>query len=169
MLCGSGIRSLTKCSFIERLFCSIVHIQRSGFSSSHVQMWELGHKEGRALKNWFFQTMVLVENSWRSLGLQGDQTSQSQRKSTLNIHWKDNAEVEAPVLWPHDAKSQLTGKDTDAGEDWRQEEKGMTEDEMVGWHYQLNGHEFEQTPGESEGQGRVVCCSSWGHQELDTT
>ena len=68
------------------------------------------------------------------------------------------------LMWRTD-----TGKDPDAGEDWRQEEKGMTEDKMVGWHHQLNGHDFEQALGDGEGQGRVVCCSSWGHQELDTT
>ena len=66
-------------------------------------------------------------------------------------------------------KSQLIGKDLDAGKDLWQEEKGVTEDEMVGWHHQINGHEFDQTPGDSEGQGSLVCCSPWGHEELDTT
>ena len=66
-------------------------------------------------------------------------------------------------------KSQLIGKDPDAGKDLRQEEKGMTEDEMVGWHHHLSGHEFEQTPGDSEGQGSQVCCSPWGHKESDMT
>ena len=73
-----------------------------------------------------------------------------------------------PILWPPDAKSWLTGKDPDAGKDWGREEKGMTEDEMVGWHHWLNGYEFEQTLGDNEGQGTLVCCSSWGHKELDT-
>ena len=73
-----------------------------------------------------------------------------------------------PILWPPDVKSQLTGKDPDARKDWGQEEKGMTQDEMVGWHHQLNGHKSEQTPGDSEGQGSLVCCSSWGHKEMDT-
>ena len=82
---------------------------------------------------------------------------------------RTDAEAEAPILWPPDAKSQLTGKDPDAGKDWRQEEKGMTEDEMVGWHHRLNGHEFEQTLEDSEGQGSLVCCSPWGGKELDTT
>ena len=72
-------------------------------------------------------------------------------------------------LWPPDAKSQLTGKDPDAGKDWRQEEKGMTEDEIVEWHHWLNGYKFEQTLGDSEGQRSLVCCSPWGHKELDTT
>ena len=82
---------------------------------------------------------------------------------------RTNAEAEAPILQPPDAKSQLIGKDPDAGKDWRQEEKWMTEDEMVGWHHQLNGHEFEKTLGDSEGQGGLACCSSWGHKELDMT
>ena len=82
---------------------------------------------------------------------------------------RTDAEVETPILWPPDAKSWLIWKDPDAGKDWGQEEKGMTVDEMVGWHHWLNGHEFEQTPGNSEGQGRLVCCSPWGCKELDMT
>ena len=77
--------------------------------------------------------------------------------------------VEAPRLWPPDAKNWLTGKDPDAGKDRRQEEKRMTEDEMVGWHYQLDGHEFEQALGVGDGHGSLECCSSWGHKESDTT
>ena len=73
------------------------------------------------------------------------------------------------MLWPPGAKSQLTGKDPDAGEDWWQKEKGTTEDEMVGWHHQLNEHESEQIPGDSEGQGSLACCSPWGSKESDTT
>ena len=82
---------------------------------------------------------------------------------------RTDAEAEAPVLWPPVVKNWLTGKDPDAGKDWGQEEKGMTEDEMIGWHHWLNGHEFEQTPGDSEGQGSLVCCSPWGCKELDMT
>ena len=79
------------------------------------------------------------------------------------------AESEAPILWPSDVKSRLIRKDPDAGKDWRQEEKETTEDEMVGWHHQLNGHEFEQAPGDAEGQGSLVCCSPWDQKESDTT
>ena len=75
----------------------------------------------------------------------------------------------APKLWPPDVKNRLIGKDTDAGKDWRQEKKRVIEDEMVGWHHQLHGHEFGQTQEHSEGQGSLACCSSWGHKELDTT
>ena len=82
---------------------------------------------------------------------------------------RTDAEAEAPILWPPDMKNWLIGKDPDAGKDWRQKEKGMTEDEMVGWHHWLKRHEFEWAPGVGEGQGRLVCCSPWGHKELDMT
>ena len=82
---------------------------------------------------------------------------------------KTDAEAEAPKHWPPDAKIWFIWKDPDAGKDWRQEEKGMTEDETVGWHHQLNGHEFEQALGDGDGQGTLVCCSPWGHKESDTT
>ena len=78
-----------------------------------------------------------------------------------------DAEAEAPVLWPPDAKNWLTGKHPDARKDWRQEEKGMTEDEMVGWQHRLNRHEFEQAPGVGDGQGNQACCSPWGRKESD--
>ena len=105
------------------------------------------------------------EDSWESLGLQRDPSSPSQRKSVLNIHWRTDAEAETPILWPPDAKSQFIVKDPDAGKNWRQEEKGMTDGEMVGWHHWL---EFEQALGDGEGQGNLACCSPWGHKEWDT-
>ena len=82
---------------------------------------------------------------------------------------RTDAETEAPILWSPDAKNRLTGKDPDAGKDWGQEEKGVTEDKMVGWHNWRNAHELEQALGDSEGQGSLVCYSPWGHKELDTT
>ena len=82
---------------------------------------------------------------------------------------RTDVEAETPILWPPDAKSWLIWKDPDAGKDWRQEEKGMTEDETVGWHHRLNGHESEWTPGAGDGQGGLACCSPWGHKESDTT
>ena len=80
-----------------------------------------------------------------------------------------DAEAEAPILWPPAAKSWLVRKDSDAGKEWRQEKKGMTEDKMAEWHHWLNGHEFEQASGDGEGQGSLACCSPWGHKESDTT
>ena len=109
------------------------------------------------------------EDSWEFLGLQGVQTSQSKRKSILNIHWKDWYWTEAPILWLPNVKSQFIRKDPDAGKGWRQDEKGTTEDEMVGWHHQFNGHEFEQAPANGEAQGSLACCSPRGRKELDTT
>ena len=82
---------------------------------------------------------------------------------------RTDAEAEAAILWPPDMKSWLIRKDPDAGKDWGQEEKWTTEDEMVGWHPRLHGHEFEQTPGDSDGQGSLACCSPWGHKESDAT
>ena len=82
---------------------------------------------------------------------------------------RTDAEAETPILWPPHVKSWLTGKNPDAGRDWGQEEKGTTDDEMVGWHHRLNGHEFGWTPGVGDGQGGLACFSSWGHKESDTT
>ena len=109
------------------------------------------------------------EDSWESLELQGNETSQSQRKSILNIHWKDWCWSWTSVLWPPDAKNRLSGKDPDAGKDWRRKEKGMTEDEMVGWHHQFNRYEFEQTLWDDEGQGGLASCSPWSCKESDLT
>ena len=82
---------------------------------------------------------------------------------------RTDVEAETPILWPPDMKSWLSWKDPDAGKDWGQKEKGTTEDEMVGWHHQLNGHRFGWTPGIGDGQGGLACCGSWGHKEWDTT
>ena len=108
-------------------------------------------------------------NSWESLGLQGDPPSPSKGSQSWLFIGRTDAETETPTLWPPDAKSWLIWKDPDAGKDWRQEEKGMTEDEMVGWHHWLKGHEFEKTPGVGDGQGCLACRSSCGCKESDTT
>jgi len=130
-----------------------------GFSSGHVWMWEFDYKESWAQKNGCFLTVVL-ENSWESLGLREDPTSPSSRRSALNVHWKD-------CCW--NWNSNILATWCDAGKDWRQEEKGMTEDEMVGWHHQLDGHGFGRTLGVGDEQGGLACCGSWGCKELDMT
>ena len=107
------------------------------------------------------------EGSHESLGLQGNPTNQG-NQSWIFIGRTD-AEAETPILWLLDAKNWLIGKDPDPEKDWRQEEKGTTEDEMVGWHHGLNGHAFEHTLGDSGGQGSLACCSPWGRKELDTS
>ena len=109
------------------------------------------------------------EDSRESLGLQGDPTSPPKGDQSCAFIGRTDAEVETPVLWPPHVKSWLIGKDSDAGRDWGQEEKGMTEDEMTGWHHRLDGHEFEWTPGVGDGQGGLACCNSWGHKESDMT
>ena len=106
------------------------------------------------------------EDSWESLGLQGDPTSPFWRRSALG---RNDAKAETLVLWPPHAKSWLIGKDSNAGRDWGQEEKGTTEDEMAGWHHWLDGRESEWTLGDGDGQGGLACCNSWGHKESDTT
>ena len=124
-------------------------------------------KEGWALKNWCFQIVVLEKTLESPLDCKGIKPVNP--KGNQSWIFTGRTEAETPILWPPNAKSQLTGKDPDAGKDWGQKEKGMIEDEMVGWHHQLNGHEVEQTPGDSVGQGSLVCCSPWGCKELGTT
>ena len=109
------------------------------------------------------------EDSWESLGLQGDPTAHPKGDQSWVFIGRTDVEAETPILQSPDAKSWLIGKDSDAGKDWRQEEKGMTEDKMVGCHHWLNGQEFELTPGVDDGQEVLVCYSPWGHKESDTT
>ena len=135
-----------------------------GFSSIHVWMWELDHKESWALKNLCFWIVVLEKTLERPLDCKIKPVRRKGNQSWIFIGRTD-PEAEAPILWPPDVKGRLTGKDPDAGKDWRQEEKGTTEDEVVGWHHWLNGHEFEQDPGVGDGQGSLACCSPWGHKE----
>ena len=104
-------------------------------------MWELDHKEGWALSNWFFWTVVLEKTFESPLNFKEIQLVNLKRNQSWIFTGRIDVEAEAPILWSPDAKNQLTGKDPDAGKDWRQEEKGMTEDETVGWHHRLNGHE----------------------------
>ena len=109
------------------------------------------------------------EDSWESLGLQGDPTSPFWRIQPWDFFGRNDAKAENSVLWPPHVKSWLIGKDPDAGRDWGQEEKGTTEDEMAGWHHWLDGRESEWTPGVGDGQGGLACCDSWGRKESDTT
>ena len=109
------------------------------------------------------------EDSWDSLGLQGDPISPSKRDQSWVFIGRTDAEAETPVLWPPHVKSWLIGKDSDAGRDWGQEEKGTTEDEMAGWHHWLDERDSEWTPGVGDGQGGLACCDSWSCKESDTT
>ena len=137
--------------------------QSYGFSSSHIWMWELDHKESWARKNWCLRIVVLekiLRVPWTAR--RSNQSILKENQSWIFIG-RTEAEAETSILWPPDAKIWLTEKDIDAGKNWRQE-KGRTEDEMVGWHHCLNGREFEQAPGVGDGQWSLVCCSPWGHR-----
>ena len=130
---------------------------------------EMDHKESWVLKNWWFWTVVLDKTLENPLGCEEIQPVNPKGNQSWIFTGMTDVEAEAPILWPPDAKNWLNGKDLDAEKDWRQEEKGTTEDEMVGWHHQLNGHEFEQALGVGDGQGILACCSPWGRKESDTT
>ena len=132
-------------------------------------MWELDCEEGWVLKNWCFWTMVLEKTLESPLGSKEIKPVNPKGKQPWIFIGRTEAEAETLILWPPDAKSQLIGKDPDAGKNRRQEEKGTREDEMVGWHHWLNGHEFEQALGVGHGQESLVWCSPWGRKESDTS
>ena len=132
-------------------------------------MGELDHKEGWALKNWCIWTVVLEKTLESPLDSKEIKPLNPKGNQSWILIGRTDAKAEAPTLCPPDAKSGLIEKDPDVGKDISQEEKGMTEDEMVGWHHQLNGHDFEQTPGDGDGKGSLACCSPWGCKELDMT
>ena len=171
------------CSLKEKLWPTRQHIKKQrhyfankglydqsyGFSSSHVQMWELDHKESWAPKNWCFWTVVLEKTLESPLDFKEIKPVDGKGNQSWIFIRRTDAKVEAPILWPPDVKNWFIGKDPDAGKDWRQEKKGTTVDEMVGWHHRLNGHEFMQTLGDGEGQRSLACCNPWGRKELDTT
>ena len=143
-----------------------LYSQSYGFSSSHIQIWELHHKESWVVKNWCFWTMVLDKIF----------ESPSCCKEIIPVNPQENqswifigrTDAEVPILWPPDANSWLIRRDPDAGKDWRQEEKGMTENEIIRWHHRLDSLEFEQAPGVGDGQGSQACCRPWSHKESDT-
>ena len=142
--------------------------QSCGFSSSHVWMWELDHKQGWASKNWCLLRTLVLKKTLES-PLDCKEIKPVDPKGNQPWILIAGTDAEASILWPPDVKSWLTGKDPDAGKDWGHEEKGMTEDEMIGLYHQLNGHEFEQTVGDSERQGSLACCSPWSLKDLDVT
>ena len=129
-----------------------------GVSISHVWMWELDYKENWAPKNWCFWNVVLEKTLESPLDCKEIQPVHPKGNQSWIFIGKIDAEAEAPILWPPHGKNWLVGKDPDAGKDWRREEKGMTEDEMVGWHHWIRGHEFDHAvPGDSEGLIATVC------------
>ena len=143
--------------------------QSCGFSSSHVWMWELDYKESWVLKNWCFWTVVLEKTLESPLDCEEIQPVHRSGNQSWIFIGRIDAEPETPILWSPDGKNWLIGKYPFAGKDWRLEEKGATEDEMIGWHYWCDGREFEQAPGVGDGQGSLACCSPLGCKESDTT
>ena len=143
---------------------SIIEINTQKGQLRHLAWLLLGSSKGGRMST--DHCFSLRAFSWQFLGQQEIKPVSPQGTQTLNIHWKDWWWSSIP--WPPDAKSWLTGKDSDVGKDWEQEEKGVTEDKMVGQHPRLSEHEFEQTPGDN-GQGSLASSSSWGRNELDMT
>ena len=140
-----------------------------GFSSGHVWMWELDCKESWAPKNWYLWIVMLEKPLESPLDCKEIQPVHSEGDKPWEFFGGNDAKAETLVLWPPHVKCWLTGKDSDAGRDWGQEEKGTTEDEMAGWHHWLDGGEVEWTPGVGDGQGGLACCDSWGRKESDMT
>ena len=126
-------------------------------------MWDLGYKESWVPKNWRFWTVVLEKTLESPLDCKEIKPVNPKGNQSWIFIGRTDVEAETPILWPPDSKNWLIGKDPDSGKDWRQEEKG-TEDEMLGWHHQLDGHEFEQALGVHHGQGSLACCSPWDHR-----
>ena len=143
--------------------------QGYGFTCGHVWMWELDYKESWALKNWCFWTVVLEKTLESPLDCKDIKVVNPKGNQSWIFIGRTDIEAETLMLWPPDAKNWLIGKDPDAEKDWRQEEKGTTEDEMVGWHHWLNGHEFEKALEVGDGQGSLACCSPGGRKESNVT
>ena len=143
--------------------------QNYGFSSSHMWMWELDHKESWVPKNWCFWIVVLEKTLESPLDCKETKLVHPEGNQSWIFIGRTDGEAEAPIHWPSDAKSWLIWKDPDAGKNWRGEEKRTTEDEMVGWNHWLDGYEFEQALGVGDGQRSLVFCSPWGRKESDTT
>ena len=143
--------------------------QSYDFCSSHLWMWELDYKRKLSTRELMLLNCGVGKDYWESLGLQEIKPVNPKG----NQHWifigTTHAEVDSPILWPPDVNNWVTWKDPDAGKDWRQEEKGTTEDDMVGSHHRFKGYEFEQAPGVGNGQGSLVYWSPWGHKESHMT
>ena len=143
--------------------------QGYGFSSGHIWMWELDYEKSWAPKNWCFWTVLLEKTLDSPLDCKEIQPVHPKANQSWIFIGRTDVEAETQILWPPDVKKGLTWKDPDAGKDWWWEEKGTTENEIVGWHHRLNGHEFKSTPGVGDEQGGLVFCSPWGFKETGMT
>ena len=158
ILKSSGIALLTKVRLIKAMVFPVAMYGCESWTIKKAECWRID-----AMVLWCWRKLLRVPWTAR-------RSNQSVKGNTTWILiGKTDAEAQSPILWLPDMKSWLTGQDPDAGKDWRQEEKGTTEDETVGWHHWLYGHEFEQAVGVGDGQGSLTCCSLWGHKESDMT
>ena len=158
ILKGRDITFPTKVHFVKVLVFPVV-----------MYGWELDYNESWASKNWCFWTVVLEKTLESPLDCKKIQPVNPKGNQSWIFIGRTDAEAETPILWPPDVKNWLTGKDPDAGKDWMQEEKVITEHEMVGWYHWLDGHELEQALEFGDGQGSLAFCSPWGHKESDRT
>ena len=159
ILKSRNITLLTKVHIIKAMVFTVVMYE--------CERWTIKKADGQ--KNWRFWTVVLEKTLESPLNSEEIKPVNPKGNQPRIFTGRTDANAETPILWPPDAKNWLTGKDPYAGKDWRQKEKGAAEDEMVPWHHWLNGHEFEQTQGDSEWQGILMCCSPQSSKELDTT
>ena len=168
--CSFGRKAMTNLDSILKnrditLLTRVLLVKAMFFSSSHVVMWELDYTESWALKNWCFWPVVL-KTLESPLDCKEIQPVHPKGNQSWIFTRRIDAESETLIFWLPDAKNWLIWKDPDAGKDWRQEEKGMTEDEIVGWHHWLDGHEFELAPGVGDGQGGLVSCNPWAKSRI---
>ena len=160
ILKGRDITWLTKLHIVKAMVFPVVMYGCECWTIKKAEHWKI-----EAFELWYWRRLLRIPRTAR----RSNQSVLNEISPECSLEGRANAKAEAPILWPPDEKSQLIGKDPDAGQDWGQEEKGTIEDEMVGWYHQRNGQEFEQTSGDNEGQGRLACCSSWGCKELYMT
>ena len=162
IMASRELRTEVSVGFCASLFKQSSKVGLSVMQGKPNQIWRLP-------KNWCFWTVVLEKTLESPLDCEEIQPVPFTGDKSWVFFGKNDAKAETPVLWPPQAKSWLIGKDSNAGRDWGQEEKGTTEDEMAGWYHRLHGHEFKWTPGLGDGQGGLACCSLWGRKESDTT
>ena len=178
---GHGTTDKQEKDYVKAVYCHLAYLtymqsiswEMLGWKKHKLESRLLGEisitSEGWAPKNWCFWTAVLEKTPESPLDCKEIQPVHSEGDQPRDFFGRSDAKAETPVLWPPHVKGWLIGKDSDAGRDWGQEEKGTTEDEMAGWHHWLDGHESGWTPGVGDGQGGLVCCNSWGCKESDKT
>ena len=159
VLKSKDITLLTKVHTVKAMVFPVLMYGCESWTIKNTECWRID-----AFELWYWRLLRVPWTARRS-----NQSILKEISPKYIFIGRTDVEAETPILWPPHPKNWLTGKDPEAGKDWGQEEKGMTQDEMVGWHHQLDGHEFEQAPGSGDGQGSLACCGPWGRKESDTT